>query len=77
MGCAIRFAPPSRLVLFFGLERFGHQFSVGFLQQDLDAPFRFFELLLALAGELHAFLEKFHGFVQRELRAFQPPYYFL
>ena len=61
------------LGFFFRLERLGHEFSVGFLQQDLDAAFGFFELLLALARKLDAFLEQLHGFVQRELRAFQAP----
>jgi hypothetical protein len=61
------------LRLFFRLERLGHQFPVRFLQQNLDAAFGFFELLLALARKLDAFLEKLHGFVERELRAFQAP----
>src|SRR4029077_5163726 len=75
VGYAIRFVPCSRLILFFGLffglERFGEELSVGFLQQNLDAAFRLFELLLALAGKLNTFLEQFHGVVQSELRAFQ------
>jgi hypothetical protein len=73
----MRVGPRSGLIaflgLFFRLERLSDEFSVGFLQQNLDAAFGFFELLLALARKLDAFLEKLHGFVERELRAFQAP----
>ena len=73
----MRVGPRSGLIaflgVFFGLEWLGHEFSIGFLQQDFDAAFGFFELLLALARKLDAFLEKFHGFVERELRALQAP----
>src|SRR5216684_1644582 len=74
-GCAVRIAPRSRFVLFFWLEGLGRQLAVGLLQQNLHAPFRFFQLLLALARKLHAFFEQFHGLVQRELRALQPPHH--
>jgi len=53
----MRFALRSRFVLFFWLEGLGHYFSVGFFQQDFDAAFGFFELLLALAGKGNAFLK--------------------
>ena len=66
----------SSFVLFFRLEGLGGQFSVSFLQENLDTSFGFFELLLALAGKRDAFLEQFHGFIQRELRAFESPDHF-
>src|SRR6266849_8004022 len=77
VGWAMRVAPRSRLVLFFGLEGLGDEFAIGFLQQDFHAPFRFFQLFLALAGKGHAFLKQFHGFVECELWAFQAAHYFL
>src|SRR5450432_1110210 len=61
----------SGLILAFGFKRLGRQFAVGFVQQNLDFAFRFFELLLALAGKLHALFEKLHGVVERQLRALQ------
>src|SRR5579859_445731 len=76
VGCAIRIARRSRFVLFFRLEGLGHQLSVGLLQQNLYAPFGFFQLLLALARKLHALFEQSHGFVQRELRTLEPPHHF-
>src|SRR5579864_3331460 len=75
-GCAMRLAPGSRFVLFFRLEGLSRQFSIRLLQQNLHAPFRFFQLPLELARELHAFFEQFHGFVQCELRALQPAHHF-
>ena len=66
-----RAAASQSFVLAFRLEWFGRQFAIGFFQQDFDSAFRFFELLLTLAGKLHAFLEKLHGVVERQLRAFQ------
>src|SRR5216683_4631058 len=76
IGCAMRIAPRSRFVLFFRLERLRRQLSVRLLQQNLHAPFRFFQLLLAFARELHAFFEQFHGLVQRELWALEAPHHF-
>jgi hypothetical protein len=61
----------SRFALAFGIERLGGEFAVGFFQQDFDAAFGFFELLLAFAGEGHAFFEELHGVVERELGAFE------
>ena len=43
--------------LFFGLERLSNEFAVGFLQQNLNTAFRFFELFLAFSRKLYAFLE--------------------
>jgi hypothetical protein len=62
---------PSRFVLALGIERFGGQFAIRFFEEDLDAAFGFFELLLAFAGELDALFEEFHGVVERELWAFE------
>jgi hypothetical protein len=59
------------LALGFRIERFGGEFAVGFFEEDFYAAFGFFELLLAFAGELHAFFEEFHGVVERKLRAFE------
>ena len=64
-------AQSSRLGLLFGIEGLGGEFAVGFLQQNFDAAFGVFELLLAFAGERDTFFEEFHGVVERELRAFQ------
>jgi hypothetical protein len=61
----------SRLALPFGIERLGREFAVGFFQEDFHAAFGFFELLLAFAGERHTFFEKFHGVVERKLRALE------
>jgi hypothetical protein len=61
----------SLLVFSLGLERFGGEFSVGLLQENLDTGFGFFELLLALAGKADAFFEEFHGVIERELRVFE------
>src|SRR6266436_2366701 len=76
VGWGMSVGARSSFVLFFWLEGFGGQFSVGFLQQDFDAAFGFFELLLALAGKRDAFLEQFHGFIQRKLRAFEAANHF-
>ena len=62
----------SRLVLAFGIERLGSEFTVRFFQQNFDAAFGLFELLLAFAGKGHAFFEEFHGIVERQLWAFEP-----
>ena len=43
----------------------------GGLRKVTLRSFGFFQLLLAFAGKRDAFLEKFHGFIQRELRAFE------
>jgi len=42
---------------FSGSKGFGGEFSIGPSSADFDATFGFFELLLALAGKRHAFLE--------------------
>src|SRR5277367_2209122 len=61
----------SRFALALGIERLWGEFAVGFFEEDFDAAFGFFELLLAFAREGHAFLEKFHGVVERKLRALE------
>jgi hypothetical protein len=66
------FVPPSRFFLFFGIERFGGEFAVGFFEKDFDAAFGFFELLLAFALESDTFFKEFHGVVERELRGLEP-----
>jgi hypothetical protein len=57
--------------LAFGLEGFGDDSAVGFLEKDFDFAFRFFELLLAFGGKGDSFFKKLHGVVERELRAFE------
>src|SRR5580704_9942225 len=47
----------SRLALPFGIKRFCGQLSVGFFQEDFDAAFRLFQLLLAFARQRDALLE--------------------
>src|SRR5260370_28537313 len=57
--------------LAFGIEWYRGQFAAGFLQKDLHFSFGLFEVFLAIARELHAFLEKFHSFVERKVRALE------
>src|SRR5580658_4425970 len=66
-----RWTKRSRFVLAFGIERLGGKFAVGFFQQDFDAAFGFFKLLLAFAGKGDAFFEELHGVVKRKLGAFE------
>src|SRR4029077_5142714 len=66
----------SRFVLGFGFKRRGCEFSIGLLQQNFNTPFGFFQLFLALARKSHAFLEKQHGLVERELRALEAANHF-
>src|SRR5882724_2787747 len=64
-------AAASRFTFTFGIKRFGSKLAVGFLEQNFHSAFRFFQLFLAFARESHAFLEKFHGVIEGELRALQ------
>ena len=57
--------------LAFRFERFRDDFSVSFSEKDFDFAFGFFELLLTFGGKGDTFFEKFHGVVERELRAFE------
>src|SRR5207245_1862740 len=61
----------SRLFFSFGLEGLGGHFSVGHLQQNLDAAFGLLKLLLAVAGELDSFFKQLHGFVERKIGILQ------
>src|SRR5205807_653367 len=67
----------SRFRLPFGIKRFRRQFAVGLFEKNFHAAFRLFELLLAFPRTRDAFLEKFHGVVQRKLRALQTTHDFL
>jgi hypothetical protein len=60
-----------RVALSFGLEGFGGELAIGFLQQNFHAGLGFFQLLLTFAGKAHAFLKQLHGLVERKLRAFE------
>jgi hypothetical protein len=62
-----RETPGSRFALAFRVEGLGGNFAVGFFEEDFDAAFGLFELLLALAGKSDAFFEELHGIVEREL----------
>jgi hypothetical protein len=62
----------SRFALAFRIEWLRCEFAVRFFQKDFDTAFGLFELLLAFAGQGHAFFEEFHGIVERKLRAFEP-----
>jgi hypothetical protein len=62
---------PSRLALALGIERLGGQLSIRFFEEDFDAAFGFFELLLAFARKGDAFFKEFHSVVEGELRAFE------
>jgi hypothetical protein len=64
-------AARSRFALAFGIEGLGGEFAVGFFKENFDAAFGLFQLLLAFAGEGHAFFEEFHGVVERKLGAFE------
>ena len=64
------------MALSFGLKHFCGQFAIGFLQQNLYSPFRFFQLLLAFPRKVHAFFKQFHGLVQRKLRTLHSPHDF-
>ena len=61
----------SRLALAFGVERLGSEFAIRLFQQNFDAAFGLFELLLAFAGKGHTFFEQFHRIIERKLRAFE------
>jgi hypothetical protein len=61
----------SRLALAFGIERLGSEFAIRLFQQNFDAAFGLFELLLAFAGKGHTFFEQFHRIIERKLRAFE------
>src|ERR1700676_348988 len=65
----------ARLGLFlgFGIERLRGQFAAGLLEQNFYFALGIFQMFLAVAGELHAFLKKFHGLVERKVRALQLP----
>ncbi len=47
----------SGLLFALGLEWLGRHFAACLFQKDLDSRFGLFQLLLAIPGELHAFLE--------------------
>lgn len=67
----------SRFALSIGVEGFGGQFSIRFLQKNFHSAFRFLELFLTLPGQYDAFLEELHGFIERQLRALQFADHFL
>jgi hypothetical protein len=66
-----RETPGSRFALAFRVEGFGGNFAVGFFEENFDAAFRFFELLLAFAGKGDTFFEEFHSVVERKLGRFE------
>src|SRR5437867_3154410 len=61
----------SRFRLPLWIKRFRDKFAVRLFEQDLHAAFRLFKLLLTFPRQRDPFFKKFHGVVQRELRAFQ------
>jgi hypothetical protein len=61
----------SRFALAFRIERLGDKFAIGFFEQNFDAAFGLFELLLAFAGKGDALFEELHGIVKRKLRALE------
>jgi hypothetical protein len=66
----------SGVALFGSFEGFGNQLAIGFLEENFDAAFGFFELLLTFTGKADAFFKKLHGVVEGELRAFEFTDYF-
>src|ERR1700694_4416452 len=63
----------ARLGLFlgFGIKWLRGQLAAGLLEPNFPFALGLFQVFLAIAGELHAFLEKFHGLVERKVRALQ------
>jgi len=68
---------PSGSGFIFRLKRFRGDFSVRLLQENFDAAFGFLKLLLAFPRKFDALFEELHGFVEREIGAFEPLDYFL
>src|SRR5436190_14561559 len=64
----------SRFRLPLWIKRFRCQFAIRLFQKDFHAAFRLFKLLLTFPRQRDPFFKKFHGLVQRELRAFQSPH---
>src|ERR1700676_2596574 len=62
------------LLLASGIEWFRSQFAASFLQKNFHFSLGLFQMLLAIARELHAFLEQFHGVVERKIVALQLSY---
>jgi len=50
--------------------------SAGLLEQNFHFTFGLFQVFLAITRKLDAFLEQFHGFIQREVRTLQLSDYF-
>src|SRR6266403_3646724 len=67
-----------RLGLFLGfwIERFCYHLSARLLEQNFHFAFGLFQVFLAITRKLHAFLEQFHSFIQREVRTLQLSDYF-
>src|SRR5260370_34175718 len=61
----------SRFGLRLGIERLGGKRAIGFLQRDFPSPPRFFQLVLTLTRERHAFFAQLYRVGPRELRALQ------
>src|ERR1039458_6160335 len=53
------------------LKGFGYDLSPGFLGQNLDSPFRCFQLRMAGLGKLHPFLVELQGFFEWDVSVFQ------
>src|ERR1700689_2213208 len=78
--CTDRYAKTNRqqlIIFIFRIKRFRHNLAIRLLQQNLDAPFRLFQLLLALARKFYALFKEPHRFVQRQIRALQAFLHFL
>src|SRR6266853_4780342 len=68
--------PPARafwlgFFLGFGIEWLRGQLAASLLKQNFHFALGLFQVFLAIARELHAFLEQFHGLVERKVRALQ------
>src|SRR5260370_33222515 len=64
------------LFLGFGIEWLRGQLASGLLKQNFHFALGLFQVFLAIARELHALLEQFHGLVERKVRALQLPHDF-
>jgi len=55
----------------FGIEWLRGQLAASLLKQNFHFALGLFQMFLAIARELHPFLEQFHGLVERKVRALQ------
>src|ERR1700728_3474880 len=62
---------PLRVFLGFRIEGFRGHLAAGFFKQNFHSAFGLFQMFLAVARELHAFLKQLHGFLERQIGALE------